>query len=286
VLAGVHAPAQRPAPIPAPFLTARLDGPGLERRLEFEPVGLCSPANKERGKMTPSSQENAGNRFLMAMPPEAFARLADQMTTVQLARGTVLAHAGAALGRVYLPTRGLVSLVRTMSDGRTAEVGVVGTEGIVGVGALVGMARAPFEHVVQLDGSARAIETARMRAEMEQSPALKGLAQRYLYYAVHQIGQTAACNRLHTLRQRCCRWLLTAHDHAKAPEFTLTHEFLAMMIGVNRPSFSLAVARLQRRGLIRYRRATLEILDRPGLESGSCECYASLRQECDQAFGA
>jgi CRP-like cAMP-binding protein len=229
-------------------------------------------------------QVEAGNRFLLAVPPAAARRLNDQLEVIPLSRGTVLTHAGAFTGSLYFPDRGLVSLLKIMEDGRTAEVGCIGTEGMVGLAALLGMEQAAFESIVQLDGSARSIATSVLRAEMEKSPALKELVLRYQYYSINRLAQTAACNRLHTLRERCCRWLLVAHDSAKAPAFTLTHEFLALMMGVNRPSLSLAVAALQKRGFIEYRRASLTILDRAGLEQGACECYWTLRKECDRVY--
>ncbi len=105
-----------------------------------------------------------------------------------------------------------------------------------------------------------------------------------MYYSMNQLAQTAACNRLHTLRQRCCRWLLIAHDNAGAPTFTLPHEFLALMMGVNRPALSLTVSALQRRGMIKYARASLTVVSRAGLEEGACEYYATLRRECERVY--
>jgi len=229
-------------------------------------------------------EEGSSNHFLQALPRGVAARLAEELKPVPLARGTVLVHAGALAGHLYFPDRGLISLVKIMDDGRTAEVGCVGMEGMIGVPALLGMDQSAFETVVQLDGTGRSLKTSVLRAEMEASPALKELVLRYMYYTINHLAQTAACNRLHSLRQRCCRWLLTAHDNAREPAFSLTHEFLALMMGVNRPSLSLAVAMLQRRGMIRYKRASLAILDRRGLESGSCECYATMREQCEMVY--
>jgi CRP-like cAMP-binding protein len=149
---------------------------------------------------------------LAALPDLASKRLAGQLEPVVLTRGTVLNHAGAHPGNLYFPDRGLVSLVKIMCDGRAAEVRFVEVEGIVGVAALVGMEHAAVDSVAQLEGMGRSIETTALRAELERSPALKKLTLRYTYYSTTQLAQTAACNRLHTLRQRCCRWLLTAHD--------------------------------------------------------------------------
>lgn len=225
-----------------------------------------------------------GNRFLRALPPALFERVLAGSDAVELKRGMVVTPAAGTAHDIYFPDRGVISLVKIMKDGRTAEVGFVGVEGLTNVSSLLGIERSAFEAVVQLDGSGHRISSTALRSEMERSPILKELVLHYMFYTVNQLAQTAACNRLHSLRQRCCRWLLTAHDNAREPTFTLTHEFLALMMGVSRPSLTLAVAALQRRGLIRYRRASLTILDRAALESGSCECYTSLRSESERVF--
>jgi CRP-like cAMP-binding protein len=236
------------------------------------------------GSLAGRIETRPGNRFLRALPSHLFERLAEKFEAVPLEHGAVLTHAGALAHHHYFPDRGLISLVKIMEDGRMAEVGFVGIEGFVGASALLGLERASFETVVQLDGRGRRIKSAILRAEMDRSPVLKELLLRYLHYAINQLGQTAACNRLHSLRQRCCRWLLTANDNAGEPTFTLTHEFLALMMGVSRPSLSLTVAALQDRGIIRYQRASLTIRDRSALESGSCECYGALLNALERVF--
>jgi CRP-like cAMP-binding protein len=230
-------------------------------------------------------QNGAGNRFLAALPRHVARRLAPHLQPVPLQRGEIIAHAGSVSDHLYFPERGFLSLVKTLGDGRTAEVGVVGTEGVSWIAALLGIEHSAFETVVQLDGSGQRLRTSLLRAEMDESPALKELTLRYMYYAINQLAQTAACNRLHTLRQRCCRWLLAAHDNARAESFTLTHEFLALMMGVNRPALTLTVGALQRSGAIRYQRASLTVLDRRLLEAETCECYDSLRQEIARVYG-
>jgi CRP-like cAMP-binding protein len=222
------------------------------------------------------------NRLLMAFPPEILHRLSSRLEPIELRRRTVLVEPDIPAAQVYFPDRGLVSLVKVMSDGRTAEVGAVGPEGMLGVATLFGFAEPGFESIVQLDGSGYRIDIGVLQAEFSQSSLLKELLSRYLHHRINQLAQTAACNRLHTLRQRCCRWLLTAHDSVEVPSFTLTHEFLALMMGVNRPRLSTTLNHLQKAGVIRYRYASVTISDRAALEAGSCECYESLRQEADQ----
>jgi len=227
----------------------------------------------------------SGNRFLNAMPADVAARLADRAESTPMTRGAVLSEAGASTSEIYFPDRGLISLVKAMSDGRSTQVGYAGIEGLTGVSSLLGVAHSAFEAIVQIEGHATRLKTADIRAEMRLSPHLTDLVSRYMYFKMNQLAQTAACNRLHTLRQHCCRWLLISHENAGADQFTLTHEFLALMMGVNRPSLSLAIASLQRAGLIRYRRASITIVDRDGLEDGACECYRTLRGELDQVYG-
>jgi CRP-like cAMP-binding protein len=181
---------------------------------------------------------------------------------------------------VYFPDRGLVSLVKAMRDGRTVEVGAIGVDGMTGIDGLLGMEPSIFETVVQIEGHGRRIKIAALRAELEKSHDLKSLMLHYMSYRINQLAQTAACNRLHTLRQRCCRWLLVAEDNASSP-FALTHEFLALLMGVNRPAVSLAIGALQRRGLIHNRRALITVINRQSLEREACECYETLKRESE-----
>jgi CRP-like cAMP-binding protein len=229
---------------------------------------------------------NTGNRLLQAIPKRVLEQLGNRCHSVPLKRGMVLIDPGVHTDHIYFPDHGLVSLVKVMEDGRTAEVGAVGINGMVGIAELLGMEPVMIESIVQIDGTARCIEAAALRDAVEGSRELRQLILRWLHYYIDQLAQTAACNRLHTLRQRCCRWLLTAHDNAQSRTFTLTHEFLALMMGVNRPSLSLTVAALQRQGMVEYRRASLTIIDRPGLERGACECYETLQQELDRVTAA
>jgi CRP-like cAMP-binding protein len=225
------------------------------------------------------------NRLLMALPPEVLARLTAQLESVKLRRGIVLVQSGGQIPYIYFPDCGLVSLVKTMSDGRSAEISFAGPEGLIGLPALLGIAQPDVEAVVQLDGSAHRLAAATFRAEILQDPRLHQLILKYLQYQFSLVSQTAACNRLHTLRQRCCRWLLTAQDCVQAPSFTLTHECLALMLGTNRPRLSITLKALQQAGAIRYRYAFMTIMDRAILEDGSCECYETLlRRQLDEVY--
>lgn len=229
-------------------------------------------------------EDSLRNRFLRAVPPEILAKLSAQLERVALQRRVILIEPGVSPSDLYFPEYGLVSLVKTMRDGRAAEVGTVGPEGMVGVAVLVGMTQPMIEAQVQVDGSAHRLRTATLVAEVEQSSLMRELVLRYLRYEIDLAAQRAACNRLHTLHQRCCRWLLAAQDSAETLTFTVTHEFLALMMGVNRARLSMILRTLQQAGVISYRYASVTIADRAALEEGSCECYETLRREADRIY--
>jgi CRP-like cAMP-binding protein len=248
---------------------------------------ITPPSNSNHIRDTTMRQhqhDTVGNRFLAALPSDLVPRLAFRLEPVLFRHGDVITHPGDPADYVYFLDRGLFSLVKVMNDGRAVEVGFVGTEGMLGVSALLGLEHWAFEAIVQLDGSGHRLKTTTLRVEMERSHAFKELVLRYVYYAESQISQAAACNRLHNLMQRCCRWLLTACGNARASSFAITHEFLALMVGVNRPSLSLIVSALQRAAIITYKRSTITVLDRNALEQRSCECYETLRQEMERVY--
>jgi len=225
------------------------------------------------------------NILLRSMPQALFRRLRPHLEPVALERGALIYRADGPVEHLYFVDRGLVSLVMTMQDGRTVEIGVVGIEGVTGVGVLFGVDTAVLETVVQIPGAAYRIGRAVAREAIAGSEALRGLLQRYAHFVIGQLAQTAACNRLHSLEERCCRWLLIAHDSARSDDFLLTHEFLAMMLGAQRPGVSLAASILQRAGLIRYTRGHVTITDRPGLEAAACECYGAMRAQLRHFVG-
>jgi CRP-like cAMP-binding protein len=227
----------------------------------------------------------ARNRLLAAFPQVVSRKIAAHLESITLQRGMILHEPGAPVDQVYFPDCGLISLVKAMRDGRTVEVGVVGIDGMTGVTRLLGMEPSTFESVVQVEGYGRRVKISTLQAQLERSHDFKALMLRYMSYRVTQLAQTAACNRLHTLRQRCCRWLLTAQDSVQAPTFTLTHEFLALLMGVNRPSVSLGIGMLQRQGLIKYRRASVTVIKRQALEEEACECYETLKRDAERLCG-
>ncbi|HWA60592.1 MAG TPA: Crp/Fnr family transcriptional regulator [Caulobacteraceae bacterium] len=225
------------------------------------------------------------NRLLKAMPPPSLERLQAHFEPVELTRRQVLYSSGERADAIYFVGRGLVSLVKPMQDGRSMEVSVVGAEGAVCLSSILGLGEALLDSVVHIPGHAVRIKSAVFREELGRDGAVRDLAMRYAELTLGQLSQTSACNGLHRLDQRCCRWLLTAHDNAGADTFPLTHEFLALMLGVQRPGVTLAAGALQKAGLIAYRNGQVSILDRAGLEGCACECYGAMRGLQERLFG-
>jgi CRP-like cAMP-binding protein len=230
------------------------------------------------------AERGSANRILLALSPAAFKNIRPELEVVHLVRGEIIYHVDAPINHLYFVDKGLISLVKTMQDGRTVEIGAVGLEGVTGSEALFGIESAMLESIVQIPGTAYRIGSTLMRQEMARNEALRALIQRYVHFAVGHLAQTAACNRLHCLEERCCRWLLIAHDSARSDTFPLTHEFLAMMLGVQRTGVSLAANILQRAGLIRYTRGIVTIADRQALEATACECYAAIHAQLRRLF--
>ena len=225
------------------------------------------------------------NGLLAALPPEDLARLRPNLQPVELPFDQTLFPAGGAVEAVLFPESGMVSLLATLEDGEQVEVGVVGREGLVGLPLAFGDDRSLVGATVQQEGTALRMDAAALGDGMEGSAALRGLLKRYTLAFHAQVTLTAACNARHAIEQRLSRWLLIAHDRAGADEFPMTHEFMAMMLGVRRPGVSLAAGVLQKAGLIHYVRGRMAVTDRPGLEAASCGCYHTARREAARLLG-
>ena len=235
--------------------------------------------------MTPLPEKNGiANQLLLSLPEASLARLRPRLEPFDLKPREVLVHVDGPIKYLYFVNRGLVSLVKTMRDGRTVEIEAVGYEGITDPNALFGVDSAILESVVQIPGTAFRISRDFLKETIASDETLRSQLQKYLQYTIGQLAQTAACNRLHAIEERCCRWLLIAHDSARANHFALTHEFLAMMLGVQRSGVSIAANFLKKAGLIDYARGYVMILNRPGLEEAACECYSALRDAHDRLF--
>lgn len=218
------------------------------------------------------------NRLLLALAPDELARLLPHLETVTLGIGHVIARANEAVTHAYFPESCVISFVCRMADGTTAEVGTVGDEGVLGLPLHFGANSALSESVVQVPGVARRMPADAFVRLSHELPGLDLEMRHFAHAYITRVSQTAACNRLHPLEQRCARWLLLTHDRvAGADTFSLTHEFLAYMLGVRRAGVTEAAGVLKRSGLIGYSRGRVTILDRAGLEAASCECYGAVR---------
>jgi len=211
--------------------------------------------------------------LLAALPSEDFDQLWPDLHRVSWSTRQTLYEVGAPIEHVYFSEQGIASIVAIMADGSTSEVGMIGIEGIVGASALLGAGISSQHVIVQLPGSALRMDAALCKAAFDLRPGLRAIVLRFLDAFLALIAQTAACNRLHSARQRGARWLLMASDRIGSDTMTITHEFLSFMLGVRRTGVTAIALYLQRSGLIEYRHGRISILDRHGLQAVACECY-------------
>lgn len=204
------------------------------------------------------------------------------LEVVSLAFQQILYESNQAIEYVYFPNNGIISLVTITEDGGTVEAATVGNEGMVGISILLGADKIPVQAISQMAGDALRMRTEVFKREITPTSPLYGLLLRYTQVLISQLSQTVACNRLHSVEERCCRWLLLCQDRVRSNQFALTQETLAQMLGVRRASVSVVAAILQKAGLIRYSRGKITILDRAGLETASCECYRVVKAEFDR----
>jgi CRP-like cAMP-binding protein len=225
------------------------------------------------------------NAILAALPRDERARLRSRLELVAVETGRSYQRSGEPTVFVYFPTTGLFSLLSIPEDGRTVEVGALGREAFVGLPVLFEDDAPAFDIIGQIAGHAWRMRAEDLAAELARGGALRRLLLRCAQAQLVQTGQTAACNRLHEIDQRTARWLLHSADWVGRERFGLTQEFLAYMLGVRRPSVTTAAALLQRAGFITYRRGSIQITDRAGLEGAACECYALIRDEYRRLVG-
>jgi CRP-like cAMP-binding protein len=232
-----------------------------------------------------ASSDPPGNRLLAALPRQDYERLLPSLEIVTSGIKEVVYEPNGPIAYVYFPINSIFSLLTIMADGAALEYATVGNEGMVGLPIFLGAETMPSRAFSQVPGDAM-----RMKAEVFREAAntvgpLHDVLLRYTQALVNQIAQTAACNRLHSIEQRCSRWLLMTHDRVAGDQFVLTQEFLGLMLGVRRQGVNAAAGLLQKAGLIRYRRGQITVLDRQGLEAASCECYRVIRREFDRLLG-
>jgi CRP-like cAMP-binding protein len=232
--------------------------------------------------MMPAAPSPNQNHLLAALPTAEFEALEPSLELVQMPLGKMLYEPGGQLQHAYFPTSAIVSLHYVMESGASAETAGVGNEGVVGVSLFMGGDTTPSSAVVQTTGYAYRLERRRLKQEFERGGLLQRLLLRYTQALLTQMAQTAVCNRHHSVEQQLCRWLLLTLDRLPTNELVMTQELVASMLGVRREGITEAAGNLQRDGLISYRRGHISVLDRSGLETHACECYAVVRKELDR----
>jgi CRP-like cAMP-binding protein len=225
------------------------------------------------------------NHLLAALPTIEFDRIEPHLETETLALGDVLYEAGEKLDHIYFPTTAIVSLLYVMENGGTAEIGIAGNNGLIGIALFMGGDSMPHRAVVQSGGATVRMRAGPLQEEFNRGGVFQQILLRYTQSLMTQISQTAVCNRLHSIEQQLCRWLLINHDQLQTDTLIMTHDLIANMLGVRREGVTQAAARLQKMGLISYVRGTIKILDREGLERAGCECYQVVMDEYDRLLG-
>lgn len=222
------------------------------------------------------------NHLLAALPSAEFERIAPYLELVAMPLGEVLYESGGQLHHAYFPTTAIVSLHYVMENGASSEIAGVGNEGVLGISLFMGGNTTPSRAIVQTGGHGFRLKARLLMEEFNRAGPLMRLLLRYTQALITQMSQTAVCNRHHSVEQQLCRWLLLTLDRLPSRELTMTQELIASMLGVRREGITEAAGNLQRAGLISYRRGHITVLDRSGLESHVCECYAVVKQEFDR----
>ncbi|WP_088892414.1 Crp/Fnr family transcriptional regulator [Leptolyngbya ohadii] len=228
----------------------------------------------------------AQNRLLSVMSQALYDKLAPGLKRVELQRGACLHEPEEVIQNLYFPLDCVLSITLTLSNGTTAETGLVGKREVIGINALMGgRETTQTTYIVQIPGSAMKIDAQILREEFDRNKDLRDVMLRYTQAFIAQTSQTTACNSLHRLDQRLARWLLEVHDRLDKDELSLTQEFIAEMLGVRRAGVTQTAQQLQSEGLIRYQRGHVHILNRPGLQACACECFLTVKDEYDRLLG-
>jgi CRP-like cAMP-binding protein len=222
------------------------------------------------------------NQILDALSPAARERLLPHLQVVELPLGMVLYESGDTLRHIYFPTDSIVSLLYVLEDGASAEIAVVGNDGAIGVALFMGGETTTNRAIVQSGGTAYRLTGSRLKQEFERHGEMLHILLRYTQALITQMAQTAVCNRHHSVDQQLCRWLLLSLDRLSSNQLAMTQELIANMLGVRREGVTEAAGKLQKLGVIDYRRGHITVLDRPKLEQLSCECYAVVKKETDR----
>jgi CRP-like cAMP-binding protein len=225
------------------------------------------------------------NRLLAALPRDEYERLLPSLQQVSFSLGEVVYEFAERLDYVFFPTTSIVSLLYTMENGSSAEMGLTGNDGVVGIALFMGGGTMPNRAVVQSAGAAIRMKAKVLQDEFARGGKFQYLLLRYTQALITQISQTAVCNRLHSVEQQLCRWLLLSHDRVSTDELIMTQELIADMLGVRREGVTVAAGHLQDAGAISYTRGRIKILDRQKLEQTACECYRVVKDEFVRLLG-
>lgn len=240
------------------------------------------PGYGRRIKLMGESVQPRENRLLAALPEEDLRRWTDHLELIDMPLAAVLYESGETLNYVYFPTTAIVSLLYVMVDGSSAEIAVAGREAIIGISLFMGGESTPSRAVVQSAGQAFRMKAEHLKMQFSKHGPVLHLLLRYTQALITQMSQTAVCNRHHTIDQQLCRWLLLSLDRLQGDELVMTQELISNMLGVRREGVTEAALKLQTAGVIRYSRGRITVIDRPALETLSCECYAVVKREYDR----
>jgi CRP-like cAMP-binding protein len=242
----------------------------------------ASSASEYRPCDATDAHASERNQLLRALPPDDYAWLHAQLTPVRLRVKQALVESDSTITHAWFLRDGVASIIATHHEGGGVEVGTVGREGFVGLPLLFEDGTLPNLVIVPVEGDAWRISATDFRRALDERPALRRLCLRYAGYFTAQLAQSVACNRLHTVDERCARWLLMTYDRVHHEAFELTHEFFAFMLGVRRAGVTVAMGALQGAGVIHYHRGRITVLDRAKLEAAACSCYGVTRAALDR----
>ena len=235
--------------------------------------------------LTAKTNDAPKNFLLAALPADEFARVQSKLKPVSFKLGEVIYESGDKLNCVYFPTTAITSLLYIMENGATAEIGVIGNDGVSGHALFLGGDSMPNRAIIQSAGDALQMNAKDLKAEFALAGVFQKMLLRYTQALMTQISQTAVCNRLHSLEQQLCRWLLLSHDRLNSDELVMTHDLISNMLGVRREGVTLAAQKLAKRKLIKNLRGTITVIDRQGLEDAVCECYKVVNTEYNRLLG-
>ena len=241
-------------------------------------MALTKVVIAQPGERTNPAGKAVRNKLLLAVPDEEFRSIRSHLQFVNLPHHFTLHEPHQTLQFAHFPNEGLISLVVELKDGRSVEAGLLGNERASGMAAILGLSRSPLREIVQIAGDGFRVTVDALKELLQSTPALQAILNRYAAGLAMQVAQTAACNRLHKIEERLARWLLIAQDRLDSGLVPITHDFLATMLGTDRPSVTVTAGILQTKGLIAYTRGSVMILNRKKLERFACECYALVKQ--------